>query len=222
MLDPGAGVGSLTAALAERLCAAALRPRSVEFVCYEVDQMLSGYLRDTLDQAEKQCRGVGIDANSRFVENDFILCDGLDRQADLFDGSGQADAGFSHAILNPPYRKINAGSEHRTALRNAGIETSNLYTGFMFLTARHLRHGGEGEDLMDIRFLVLLVVVSFGVFIWACIGLINPKWARLPNRASSVGVLVLAGMIFGGSALVLLIGSVLLYYSLYFFTGPWS
>ena len=143
VLDPGAGVGSLTAALAERLCAAALRPRSVEFVCYEVDQMLSGYLRDTLDQAETQCRGVGIDANGRFVEKDFILCDGLDRQADLFDGSGQADADFSHAILNPPYRKINAGSEHRTALRKAGIETSNLYTGFMFLAARHLRHGGE-------------------------------------------------------------------------------
>ena len=142
-LDPGAGVGSLTAALAERLCAAALRPRSVEFVCYEVDQMLSGYLRDTLDQAETQCRGVGIDANGRFVVRDFILCNGLDRQADLFDGSGQADAGFSHAILNPPYRKINAGSEHRTALRKAGIETSNLYTGFMFLAARHLRDGGE-------------------------------------------------------------------------------
>ena len=52
VLDPGAGVGSLTAALAERLCAVTLRPRSVEFVCYEVDQMLSGYLRDTLDQAE--------------------------------------------------------------------------------------------------------------------------------------------------------------------------
>ena len=143
VLDPGAGVGSLTAALAERLCAAALRPCSVEFVCYEVDQMLSDYLRNTLDQVETRCRGVGIDANGRFIDKDFILCDGLDRQLDLFSGSGQADADFSHAILNPPYRKINAGSEHRAALRKAGIETSNLYTGFMFLAARHLRHGGE-------------------------------------------------------------------------------
>ena len=143
VLDPGAGVGSLTAALAERLCAAALRPRSVEFVCYEVDQMLSGYLRDTLHRAQAQCRGVGIDANARLVEKDFVLCDGLDPQADLFDGSAHADSGFSHAILNPPYRKISAGSEHRTALRKAGLETSNLYTGFMFLAARQLRHDGE-------------------------------------------------------------------------------
>ena len=77
--------------------------------------------------------------------------------------------------------------------------------------------------MIDIILLGVLVVVSFGVFIWACIGLINPKWARFPNRASSVGVLVLAGMIFVGSALVLLvlwIGWVFLYYVLYFFTGP--
>ena len=67
--------------------------------------------------------------------------------------------------------------------------------------------------MIDIILLGVLVVVSFGVFIWACIGLINPKWARFPNRASSVGVLVLAGMIFGsGSALALLFGSVFLHY----------
>ena len=140
VLDPGAGVGSLTAAVAERLCAVAMAPRSVEFVCYEVDEILLGYLRDTLDQVEARCRGVGIEANGRFVEKDFVLCNGVVRRAGL---TAQDDAGFSHAILNPPYRKITAGSEHRRALREAGIETSNLYTGFMFLAARHLRAGGE-------------------------------------------------------------------------------
>ena len=74
--------------------------------------------------------------------------------------------------------------------------------------------------MIDIILLGVLVVVSFGVFIWACIGLINPKWARFPNRASSVGVLVLAGMIFGSSALALLFVSVFLHYLVYFFAGP--
>ena len=50
---------------------------------------------------------------------------------------------FTHVILNPPYKKINAASGHRSALRKAGIETSNLYTGFMFLAARRMRPGGE-------------------------------------------------------------------------------
>ena len=53
------------------------------------------------------------------------------------------DVGFTHAILNPPYRKIKADSAHREALRSAGLETSNLYTGFMFLAAKRLRDGGE-------------------------------------------------------------------------------
>jgi adenine-specific DNA-methyltransferase len=45
--------------------------------------------------------------------------------------------------MNPPYRKISSLSEHRIALSKAGIETSNLYTGFLLLAARHLREGGE-------------------------------------------------------------------------------
>ena len=65
----------------------------------------------------------------------------------------------------------------------------------------------------------VLVVVSFGVLIWACIGLINPKLARFPNRALSVGVLVLAGMIFVGSALFLWIVLVMLYYFITFLSG---
>ena len=64
-----------------------------------------------------------------------------------------------------------------------------------------------------------MVVVSFGVLIWACIGLINPKLARFPNRAASVGVLVLAGMLFVGSALVLWIGWVVFYYFATFMSG---
>ena len=143
VLDPGAGVGSLTAALAERVCAAAIRPRSVEFVCYEIDPVLCGYLCDTLGQVETACREARIDANGRFVERDFILHQEIDGQSDLFSGVSEADVGFTHAILNPPYRKINAGSAHRAALRKAGVETSNLYTGFMFLAASRLCEGGE-------------------------------------------------------------------------------
>lgn len=143
VLDPGAGVGSLTAALAERLCAEAAKPRSVEFVCYEIDGLLSSYLRDTLRQVNARCREAGIDSSVRFLKGDFVLHHRLDRHPDMFGGVDEADSGFSHAILNPPYRKINAGSAHRAALRTAGLETSNLYTGFMFLAALRLRDGGE-------------------------------------------------------------------------------
>jgi len=142
VLDPGAGVGSLTAALAERICAERTGPRSVEFVCYEIDAVLSSYLADTLRQVERRCRREQVGVTSRLLEEDFILEHGVARQPGLFDGAGN-DSGFTHAILNPPYRKIKTGSTHREALRSAGLETSNLYTGFMFVAARHLREGGE-------------------------------------------------------------------------------
>ena len=64
-----AGVGSLTAAFGERIYAETGGPRSVEFVCYEIDAVLSEYLTDTLrhpfrmriirsqDNRENDCRG---------------------------------------------------------------------------------------------------------------------------------------------------------------------
>ena len=137
VLDPGAGVGSLTAALAERVCAEASGQRSVEFVCYEIDTVLSRYLADTVRQVEERCRQARVSVTSQLLEEDFILEHGVARQPGLFDGPGN-DLGFTHAILNPPYRKIKTGSAHRKALRRAGLETSNLYTGFMFVS-----EGGE-------------------------------------------------------------------------------
>ncbi len=143
VLDPGAGVGSLTAALAERLCTGDVRPRLVDFVCYEVDLVLSGYLHRTLREVEGWCKEKRVDVNSRALQDDFILGHKDGQQPDMFDDAEDNSGGFTHVILNPPYRKINNGSEHRTALRRAGIETSNLYTGFMFLAALRLRTGGE-------------------------------------------------------------------------------
>jgi tRNA1(Val) A37 N6-methylase TrmN6 len=49
---------------------------------------------------------------------------------------------FTHAILNPPYKKINSGSLHRAFLRDVGIETVNLYTAFVALSVALLQPGG--------------------------------------------------------------------------------
>lgn len=48
-----------------------------------------------------------------------------------------------------------------------------------------------------------VVLVSFGVFVWAAVGLVSPKWAKLPGRGSAVGVWAL-------SVLLLLVGGSLL------------
>ncbi len=47
----------------------------------------------------------------------------------------------------------------------------------------------------------IFVLLSFGVFLWAVVGLINPAWARLPHRKISVAIWALSAVlaVTGGS-----------------------
>lgn len=140
VLDPGAGAGSLTAALVERLCSGTRKPRSVSLYCYEIDELLGRHLGNTLRDASEQLSRAQIQTDSTLNGSDFIFSNASGDQGDIF---SEADSGFTHVIMNPPYKKINSASAYRTALRRAGIETSNLYTGFMFLAMQRLRTDGE-------------------------------------------------------------------------------
>jgi adenine-specific DNA-methyltransferase len=126
LLDAGAGVGALTAAFLDRWGA--------DLVCataYEIDGKLVSYLRETL-------RAYG---NGRFeatvIDRDFIQ-DAVYRIT-----MGRKGAGFTHAILNPPYKKINSNSPHRALLRAVRLETVNLYTAFVGLAIELMAPGGE-------------------------------------------------------------------------------
>lgn len=143
LLDPGAGVGSLSAAFIERCSYETKKPRSVSLDCYEIEPVLIDHLESTLKEAEIQGRAAGIDVTGTIHTDDFILSSAHGSQADLFQSAESGDKPFTHVIMNPPYKKIHSASAHRSALRRAGIETSNLYTGFMFLAALRLVEGGE-------------------------------------------------------------------------------
>ena len=128
ILDPGAGIGGLTVAIAERLSA---EQAHIDFVGYEVDAEIATCLERTLDGVVDHCRAMGIDAAHDVRQTDFILAPPV--QLDLLSSASDGMAGFSHVIMNPPYRKIASASRHRAALRQAGIETSNLYAGFLYI-----------------------------------------------------------------------------------------
>ncbi len=98
---------------------------------YELDAAVLEMLRKTVDELRREA---GIDAD--VIEGDFI-----ERAATML----RLEQGprYTHAILNPPYRKINAGSGHRALLRAAGLETVNLYSGFVGLAVALMETGGE-------------------------------------------------------------------------------
>ncbi len=143
VLDPGAGTGSLTAALVERLCQSATKARSAYLECYEIEPLLIEYLEGTLQEAESRLQASEIQAEYRIYEEDFIVNHSIGIQHDFFRIDCDNGSKFTHVIMNPPYKKIHSASVHRHALRKAGIETSNFYTGFMFLAAQRLVDAGE-------------------------------------------------------------------------------
>lgn len=141
LLDPGAGVGSLSAAVIERVGMVGKKPGAVSVTCYEIEPLLIDYLKATLEEGKTHCQEWKIKAHTVIHAQDYILSTA--QPPTLFQGERPKMTGFTHVIMNPPYRKIHSASEHRVALRKAGVETSNLYTGFLFLAARQLELGGE-------------------------------------------------------------------------------
>lgn len=78
--------------------------------------------------------------SARVFDGDFIHAG-----AELLSGGLFAESlpTYTHAILNPPYKKISNDSAHRLALRRAGIETVNLYSAFVALAVALAAPGGQ-------------------------------------------------------------------------------
>ena len=141
VLDPGAGVGSLSAAFVAAMCQRPRRPEAIALTAYEIDPVLIGHLRATLDLCRAASDDAGIRFEARIVTEDFLEVGARTLAPDLF--AARADERFDCAILNPPYRKIRTESRERKLLRMIGVETSNLYAGFLALTEELLAPGGE-------------------------------------------------------------------------------
>lgn len=141
ILDAGAGVGTLFAACVADLCARTNRPQQVHVTAYELDEMLIPYLNTTSDLCREACTRVGIDFMSSVIHGDFINSAVRLVNGDLFNPLEQP--AFTCAILNPPYKKIHSTSTARKSLRQLGIETTNLYAGFLAAAIHLLAPGGE-------------------------------------------------------------------------------
>jgi len=139
LLDPGAGVGSLTAAFVSEICSRPKKPKSIDATAWEIDPVLAGYLADTLDQCRLTCKQAGVAFEFDLIQRDFIEDGVMQLRDEMFNPVPR----FDYAILNPPYRKINSDSPARLALRQIGVETSNLYSGFLAVVLKLLSPLGE-------------------------------------------------------------------------------
>ena len=135
LLDAGAGIGSLSAAFLDRWRNGGFHFQCVAVDAFELDHDLIEYLSKTLNTYN----GIG-HFSVNIQEQDFIHCAVESLTGDLFSSPLEH---FTHAILNPPYKKLNSNSAHRLALRRVGIETVNLYSAFVALAVALAAQGGQ-------------------------------------------------------------------------------
>lgn len=138
VLDPGAGVGSLAAALVARIVAG--HPDvNVDITVFELDDTLIDRLEETLADCKEVVERFGGSLTYRLLNEDFVEWGvgqlGHDEVAER--------ERFDLIITNPPYKKINATSPDRQALKAAGIDVSNIYAGFLALCTSLLGERGQ-------------------------------------------------------------------------------
>ena len=140
VLDPGAGIGSLSCALAERIVSEKWDVDSISVDAYEIDKAIVGQLRENLTGCFN-----GEQCNVNVINGDFL-------SATATAVSNGNSPGYTHVIMNPPYKKIRTASREREATKSFGLETVNLYTAFM---------GAAIVSTVDGGYIVAIVPRSF-------------------------------------------------------------
>jgi len=141
LLDPGAGVGSLATAFLARLKEWE-HVKSVNLDAFEIDSVMLGFLEKNLETCRAICNQRSFSFGYRIFNKDFIV----QASEQIFEAGGLWRKNlkhYTHCIMNPPYKKISSSSFHRKSLRSAGIETVNLYSGFVALALSLLDTGGQ-------------------------------------------------------------------------------
>lgn len=135
LLDAGAGIGSLSAAFLERWASGGFNFERIKLDVFEIDDGLHPYLSHIMEGYRQSLNFV-----PTIRREDFIFSAVESLYGSLFT---EALPKYSHAILNPPYKKIRNNSPYRLALRRVGIETVNLYSAFVALALSLLENHGQ-------------------------------------------------------------------------------
>jgi adenine-specific DNA-methyltransferase len=130
LLDAGAGLGALTCAVLDRWKAGELGPGQMTVQVHEMDDRLREHLEETLGTYASR-DGIQV----RVKAGDYL--------SQAADDVQHGKTFFTHAILNPPYKKINSDSDARAQARRAGLETVNLYSAFVGLALAQMSDGGQ-------------------------------------------------------------------------------
>ncbi len=144
LLDPGAGVGSLSAAVCDRFLH--LRScRDLQVHLFENDPRVLPFLRKTMNRCAATLNEHGHSMTYEIHAKDFIL----DAAAtvfgppSLFTDTPEWRDFFDGVIMNPPYFKVSKASPYARVMQDVVHGQPNIYAFFLAAAAQMLRPGGE-------------------------------------------------------------------------------
>lgn len=137
LLDPGAGVGSLTAAVIADAIAHGCTG-SIGVTAFELDEGLIEALNETMADCVDTASRAGIQVTAEVVNADFL------EWVASHDYLGATDVPrYDFVITNPPYKKVDSRSRTRKLTEMVGCGSPNLYTAFISMALRVMNDGGQ-------------------------------------------------------------------------------
>ena len=141
ILDPGAGIGILSAAVIEKLMNNG-NVKKIKLVCYENDPKILHYLNLLLEETKKRLRNK-VSFEYSIIKEDFVKSNAHILTTNLRNYSGSKSSLFNIIISNPPYFKLNKSGLQTAKFKDVISGQPNIYFLFMALSARLLADAGD-------------------------------------------------------------------------------
>jgi adenine-specific DNA-methyltransferase len=142
VLDPGAGIGMLSAAFCERLLNSQ-KNYSISLDAYETDTKLIPYLEKTLKKCKATLEEKGHVFKYKIIEKDFILNNPNYLNTKTLFGAESRPIYYDYVISNPPYYKLNKNSSQTQIMSELVSGQPNIYSFFMALSLEMLKDDGQ-------------------------------------------------------------------------------
>ena len=120
LLDPGAGIGTLSCSFMERILKEKWDTPEIHVSAYDIDKDIYDTLTENIASS-----------SSGFKKSDYEIFSEDFLEKTSFEYTWKVNETYTHVIMNPPYKKIQTNSKERQSARAFGLETVNLYSAFM-------------------------------------------------------------------------------------------
>ena len=120
LLDPGAGIGTLSCSFMERILNEKWNTPDIHISAYDIDKNIYNKLNENIASS-----------SSAFKNSDYEVFSEDFLEKTSFEYTWKINETYTHVIMNPPYKKIPTNSKERQSARAFGLETVNLYSAFM-------------------------------------------------------------------------------------------